>query len=96
MSFENMKRRLRKLQDKSGARDAVLMFRDGSVRAIRPRDPLGLVLASFRRRHSEIEGGPMPESRYDEHLNLLGKCTSVDSEAPLIDLAASCLHSKNR
>ncbi|HUZ47312.1 MAG TPA: hypothetical protein VMW54_11810 [Terriglobia bacterium] len=75
-----------KIEQKSVARDVVLRFDDGSTRAVRVRDPLSVVLASWSRRHSETTGKPAPESKYDAALDLFDAAETVESDQPIFDL----------
>jgi|SRR5579875_1576978 len=95
MNRGGLKRRLNKLERGSGGGDAVLRFSDGTTIAMTVRDPLGLVLASFRRAHARDTGHEVTESPYSRALDLLQKVECVDCPAePLIKLAHDVLHSQ--
>jgi hypothetical protein len=88
MSLRDLEHRLKRLERGSGGSDAVLRFSDGKSIAVNVRDPLGLVLASFRREHARDMGKDIPESRYSRTMNLLSRAVSVSCDPePLIGLA---------
>jgi len=82
----NLENRVLRLERKSSARNVLLTFADGSSRAIRVRDPLSLVLASWTRRHCEITGAADPASRYDAALALFDHAERVEGDQPIFDL----------
>ena len=86
VSFSRLKLRLLRIEQKSHVRDVVLSFTDGSTRAVRVRDPLSLVLASWTRRHCEITGAAAPASRYDAALALFDHAERVEGDQPIFDL----------
>ena len=55
-----LKNRIANLEKKSSSCDAVLVFGDGSTRAVRIRDPLGILVAGMHR--AAWHGPPVPPS----------------------------------
>lgn len=92
MHFNTFKTRLRILEEKSNLSDCVLVFPDGSARAIRVRDPLGVFCASMDRvswdigspegyeDHGQRRVRPMPESPHDALIDLIGSAIEVRSD----------------
>jgi hypothetical protein len=93
VKFNNLRNRTEALEKKSGARDTVLHFADGSTRAIRMRDPLAVLLAIWNRVHWQIgpsEGapseGPMPTSQYDGTIDLLARADGMEGNDSFLEL----------
>ena len=95
MKIRDVGRRLLKLEKKGGAADGVLSFGNGSSRAIRVRDGLGLAVASFRRRHAELEGLPRPESPFNGLLELMGNAENIETRHPLLMVTFGIAREKN-
>ena len=84
--LSSLRKRVLNLERQSSAGNATLRFADGTTRAIVIRDPLGLVLARFRRIHARDEGLSCPESPFDAQIELLDRAESIESVEPLLTL----------
>ncbi len=78
----NFDARLKKLEARRGAGDAVLSMPGGGGVALRVRDPLALLLAAMRAEYFAMTGDEDPSgpSRYSSQLALLGRadcCTGA-------------------
>lgn len=91
MRFESMKRRLSKLEKRSGVRDVLLSFPDGSSRCLKIRDPLSCLLTSWEKEAAELEGRPSEPSKYDPVLHLFQNATAVEG-GPLFELILGSAH----
>jgi hypothetical protein len=90
----NLKNRVRKLESKSGASDAVLWFADGSTRSVRIADPLSVLIAAMDRisrrigtpegMEDDAEDEPETPSKYDGIVNLLGRAPRIESDDVLM------------
>jgi hypothetical protein len=87
MRFNGLNARLAALEHRTGTQEVELRFADGSTRAVRVADPLGSLLAAFRRTHARSTGAPAPVSTHDELLDLAAAATGVtDDSDPLLAL----------
>lgn len=96
MRYDPLRRRIKSIERASPIADCVLSFPDGSTRAIRIGDPLGVMcdamaLASWAgpgvfEGDSQIpqrdawHDGPRPVSKHDETIKLLARARSIESE----------------
>lgn len=83
MTFDSLQRRIRCLESNSPAANAILHFEDGSTRAIRVRDPLGLYcdcvnLTGWKATPSAT--GPEPVGEYDAVMRLFAAAASIESK----------------
>lgn len=90
MKAEGVSKRLGRLEKTRSHKDALLSFSDGSTRALRVRDVLGLTLASFDRVNARNRGTNFPESKFDSILDLLAKSEALESEHNLLHIARDC------
>jgi hypothetical protein len=88
-----MNRHLRRLEKLEAATHdkSITCTVDGVQFRLRRDDVLPLTCQAFRRRHSEIEGEPIPVSRFDQRLDHLARATVVSSAEPLLEIAVDCL-----
>jgi hypothetical protein len=87
----SLRRRIEKLEKDLHAQSIVARTEDGHSFRIRRDNVLPLTVAAFRRCYADIEGAPMPVSRFDARLDQL-KSTGVSSTAePLLGIASDIL-----
>lgn len=91
MNPDVLRRRLQNLESARGSHNAVLFFPNGSQRTIKMRDVLGLVNAASDRASAVANGGPKPQSAFDGQLDLLARCSEVQSDQPMVSIAKSSL-----
>jgi hypothetical protein len=84
MKLTTMLQRLRRAEAGANRERVTVRLKNGAETTIRIRDPLALLLESFRRQHLKLEGEPVPSNKFDAPINLLGGCASVDSTDNLI------------
>jgi hypothetical protein len=96
MRYDSLRRRIKSLERESPIADGVLVFSDGSTRAIRIADPLAVMcdamtLSSWAGpglcegdsqipQQTEWQKGPRPVSKHDNTIALLARASSVESE----------------
>jgi hypothetical protein len=94
--FDAIKKRLAKLERSNPSSDAVLTFADGSTRAVRLKDPLGIFCAAMSlqswkagppegRPNADAER-PRPVSQYDLAMSLFARAVKVESEDRFLQL----------
>jgi len=94
MRYEALKRRLESLEKSSPSGTAILAFADGSTRSIKIADPLAILIQAMTRighatgapegREDDPEmiewlTKPLPASKYDHAIELLGRATSIEA-----------------
>ena len=84
MRSSALKNRLLALEKKSGAQDVLLHFADGSTRAVRLRDPVAALIASWRRQWARCVGQPQPVNENDAVLDLIASADSVLGSDPFM------------
>jgi len=96
MRYDSLRRRIKSIERASPIADGVLVFPDGSTRAIRVGDPLGVMcdamaLCSWAGdgicegdetipHRTEWQQGPRPVSRHDGTIKLLGAAVDIETE----------------
>ena|ERR1700676_3443249 len=96
MRFDSLRRRIKSMERASPIADGVLVFPDGSTRAIRIADPLGVMcdamsLCSWAGEgiyegdsqiphRTEWQLGPRPVSKHDATIALLALASSIETE----------------
>ena len=100
--IEKLVARLRKLEEKSGRRDVILRYANGSQRSISIDDSLGLMIAAMRKMSStlgpvegdEDEGPRIPPPISDglaRLMRLVGEAESVSSDDNVVKMAHGLL-----
>jgi hypothetical protein len=95
MRYDSLRRRIKSLERKNPVADGILVFPDGSTRAIRLADPLAVMCDAMALSSwagpGVCEGdsvpirtawqlGPRPVSKHDSTIALLARATAVKSE----------------
>jgi hypothetical protein len=86
----NANARLNRLEKGLSDHSTIAVAEDGQQIRIKRDDMLPLTTAAFRRRYAEIEGQPIPESRFDAKLDFI-KRFAVRCTAPLVEVISGVL-----
>lgn len=85
----DLKNRIRDLEVRIGAKDATLVFSDGSTRAIRVRDPLAVLLAAMTRIHRQSTGQVADASPFNPTIDLMGAAESIQTSDSFLQMVHS-------
>jgi hypothetical protein len=83
--------RLVKLEKGISEQSITALTEDGAPFRLRRQSVLPLALAAFRRRYAQLEGEPMPVSRFDERLEHLKRAGIASTSEPLLSIAVDIL-----
>lgn len=90
--MNSLKKRLQKLETDLQVESIELELSNSKRLYIKRRDVLRITTDGMRRRYAEMEGLPMPKSKFDRELDLLQRVSCPPANQPLLAIACAALN----